>query len=58
VRLLVAGALALGGALEPGLLVGAVGLGLLYALESASSWIRFAGVERPLPLGDEGDVVE
>jgi hypothetical protein len=57
-RLLVACALALAGALELGLLVGAAGLGLAYALESASSWIRFAGVEHPVPLGDEGDVVE
>jgi hypothetical protein len=57
-RLLFAAALALAGALELGLLVGAVGLGLVYALESASSWIYFAGVERPPPLGDEGDVVE
>ena len=46
VRLLVALALALAGGLELGLLVGAVGLGILYALESASSWIRFAEVER------------
>jgi hypothetical protein len=57
-RLLVACGLALAGALELGLLVCAIGLGVVYALESASSWIRFAGVERPAPLGDEGDVVE
>lgn len=57
-RLLVACGLALAGALELGLLVGAVGLGALYAVESAVSWVRFAGVEHPFPLGDEGDVVE
>jgi hypothetical protein len=57
-RLLVAGAVALAGALELGLLVGAVSLGVLYTAESASCWLRFVEVERPLPLGDEGDVVE
>jgi hypothetical protein len=56
-RIAVAGALALAGWLGPGLLVGAVYLGLLYALECALSWARFDERDRPAPL-ESGDVVE
>lgn len=57
-RILGACLLALAGVLEPGLFIAALGLGLLYALESAASWSRFSGAERPDPLADQGDVVE
>jgi hypothetical protein len=46
-RTLAALALALAGVLGPGLLVGAVALGLLYGVESAFAWIRFARAEGP-----------
>jgi Family of unknown function (DUF5941) len=58
-RLLVAGLLALGGWLDPGLLAATVVLGLIYAAESIASWRRVGDREqRALPLGDEGDLVE
>jgi hypothetical protein len=56
-RIAVAGALALAGQLGPGLLVGTVYLGLVYALECSLSWARFDGRDRPAPL-ESGDVVE
>jgi Family of unknown function (DUF5941) len=58
-RLLVAGGLAVAGFLGPGLVVAAVILGLAYAAESASSWIRPA--EEPpgeASLADEGETLE
>jgi Family of unknown function (DUF5941) len=52
-RLLVASALALGGVLEPGLIVGAVVLGPVFVAESVVSWLRFVGAERPTVYEDE-----
>ena len=52
-RLLVACALALGGVLEPGLIVAAVVLGPVFVAESVVSWLRFVGAERPTVYEDE-----
>jgi uncharacterized protein DUF5941 len=57
-RILVACLLALTGALGPGLLAGAIALGLLYAAESASSWTRYARGHPQRPGDDQGDVLE
>ena len=59
-RLLIACVLALVGALEVGLLAGAVGLALVYATESTASWLRFGRAERPAVYQDEDadEVVE
>jgi Family of unknown function (DUF5941) len=57
-RIILACLLALAGFLQAGLVVGAVGLGLLYVAESAWSWLHFADAGRPEPLGEQRDVVE
>jgi hypothetical protein len=53
-RILVACALALAGVLGPGLLVGAVALGLLYGAESARSWARFGRRGSPARADAQG----
>ncbi|MGH3042770.1 MAG: DUF5941 domain-containing protein [Gaiellaceae bacterium] len=57
-RIIVVCMLALAGVLEAGLIVAAVGLGLLYVAESAWSWRHFSDAGRPEPFGEQGDVVE
>jgi hypothetical protein len=53
-RLLVASALALGGGLRYGLAAAAIGLGLVYVVESVRSWLRFGHAEGP-PLEEDED---
>jgi len=57
-RLLAACVLALAGVLGPGLLVAAVGLGVVFVTETVVSWTRFARAERPVPLEDEDEEVQ
>jgi Family of unknown function (DUF5941) len=57
-RILAACVLALAGALGPGLLVAAVGLGALFLTETVLSWVRYARAERPAVLDDEDDEVQ
>ena len=59
-RLLFVSVLALAGALDIGLLAAAVGLAIVYAVESTSSWLRFSRTDRPAEYGgeNEDDVVE
>jgi uncharacterized protein DUF5941 len=56
-RLLVAFVLAAVGALDAGLLVAAIALGVVFVAESAVSWLRFARSERSVAYDDddEGD---
>jgi hypothetical protein len=49
--------LAAAGLLEPGLLVAAVVLGLLFVSESVAFWARFSGAGSPEPV-QQGDIVE
>jgi hypothetical protein len=57
-RVLAACVLALAGALGPGLLVAAVGLGALFLTETVVSWVRYARAERPAVLDDEDEEVQ
>ena len=59
-RLLVASVLALAGALGPGLLAAAAVLGVVYVVESASSWLRPARRRRPASFEaeDEDELLE
>lgn len=57
-RILVACVLALTGALGPGLLAGAIALGLVYAAESATSWTGFAGRPVEHPIEQPGEILE
>lgn len=56
-RLVVAGLLALAGVLGLGLLVAAVGLGIVYFVDSVSSW-RSLGGAQGTALEDDAEVVE
>jgi Family of unknown function (DUF5941) len=54
-RLLAASALALGGGLRYGLFAAAVGLGLVYVIESILSWMRFGRAGGPLLDEDQDE---
>lgn len=52
-RIVAASGLALAGVLRWGLLVAAATLGLAYAAESTSSWLRFGRTQRPVLTAEE-----
>ncbi len=52
-RMLVASLLALAGVLGPGLAAAAVGLAVVYAAESAASWLRFGRGRTAVPWEDD-----
>lgn len=57
-RIIAVCALALGGVLEAGLIIGSIGLGLVYVAECAWSWLHLSGAGGTGPLEEPGEVVE